>query len=335
MKDTEKVLVMKCSEQISKIEKPLIMQSGLTSFAKMMQGLEDLKQIGFLEREKAEKDEEFLQIIPYVVFESGDGSIVSYRRSSKGGEGRLQGKKTIGFGGHINSDDIPDMGNIEKGDFLMSYINGTRREILEECGLKIDRNRIMDSIVGLIHERENEVGRVHIGVVHKIVLSEIEVKIILNHNIEEHEEISIEDIDSIRKSIENNDMEKWSELAMKTLELFDGKSPEIPEIERRRKRLHFALMASQTFGAAVSDMIACSEKESEAYSESEEKMETAIFMLLTFVAFMEFNHDTKEMGFVETIPEVNMEITKILMSIPDQDLRKVSEFVDKVNEKNK
>ena len=58
----------------------------------------------FLPREKAENDRRYRQIIPYVVLRYGD-DLFSYVRIS-GSEARLEGKVSVGIGGHVSRADL-------------------------------------------------------------------------------------------------------------------------------------------------------------------------------------------------------------------------------------
>lgn len=66
-----------------------------------------LREATFLERDAAERDEGYRQIIPYVVLRAPAG-IFSYARTSRGREARLHGLRSIGVGGHVNPGDLPD-----------------------------------------------------------------------------------------------------------------------------------------------------------------------------------------------------------------------------------
>ena len=117
----------------------------------------------FVARSSAEKDPAFKQIIPYVLLVHG-GKVLHYVRGKKSGEQRLVSKGSIGIGGHMNEQD--------EGLFALdeaAYMEGVRREISEE--LKIGtayRNRV----VALLNDDSNEVGEVHMGVVHVFELEE-------------------------------------------------------------------------------------------------------------------------------------------------------------------
>src|SRR4051794_4402606 len=57
----------------------------------------------FAPRGQVEEDDRFVQVIPYIVL-SWDGCVLSYQRVG-GGEARLRGRRSIGFGGLINLSD--------------------------------------------------------------------------------------------------------------------------------------------------------------------------------------------------------------------------------------
>ena len=115
----------------------------------------------FLPRSKAEDDPTHKQIIPYAVF-TCEGKILHYVRGAKSGEKRLVAKGSIGIGGHINDGD----------ESLFSYDRdayraAVHREIEEE--LKFEGG-YEDRVAALINDDSNEVGRVHLGIVHIVTL---------------------------------------------------------------------------------------------------------------------------------------------------------------------
>ena len=121
----------------------------------------------FMARSAAETDPSFKQIIPYVLLVHG-GKVLHYVRGKKSGEQRLASKGSIGIGGHMN--------DMDEGLFALdeaAYLEGVRRETCEE--LKINtpfRNRV----VALLNDDSNEVGQVHMGVVHVFDLDEPNVE---------------------------------------------------------------------------------------------------------------------------------------------------------------
>ncbi|MBR5243618.1 MAG: hypothetical protein IKW13_05220, partial [Thermoguttaceae bacterium] len=64
----------------------------------------------FMRRGDAERDPEFKQLIPYIIFvcedaTTGRPSVFAYRRGDGQGETRLRSKWSVGVGGHINEVD--------------------------------------------------------------------------------------------------------------------------------------------------------------------------------------------------------------------------------------
>ena len=114
--------------------------------------------LSYQPRDTVETDPSFKQLIPYCVFrhEPPDGPAVfwSYRRS-KGGEARLDAKRSLGVGGHISSID----GEVGPN----AYQVGMQRELDEEVAIDGDHSQ---RLIGLINDDSNEVGRVHLGFVH-------------------------------------------------------------------------------------------------------------------------------------------------------------------------
>ncbi len=119
----------------------------------------------FMPRSQAETDPSFKQLIPYVILTSG-GRYLSYVRGQRAGEARLVGRRSIGIGGHINpADDMP----LFNGDFRETYLAAVEREVDEEVEVAASHT---DSVVALLNDDSNEVGQVHLGIVHLWDLAE-------------------------------------------------------------------------------------------------------------------------------------------------------------------
>jgi predicted NUDIX family phosphoesterase len=117
----------------------------------------------FMKRSQAEKDPSFKQLIPYVIM-SCDGKYLSYVRGRRAGETRLVGLRSIGIGGHINpSDDMPLF-----KDFYDTYLAAVKREVDEEVAVETEYT---DRVVALLNDESNEVGSVHLGIVHHWILN--------------------------------------------------------------------------------------------------------------------------------------------------------------------
>lgn len=121
----------------------------------------------FLPRAEAENDPSYKQIIPYAIIAHGD-RVLHYVRGKKAGEQRLVAKGSIGIGGHMNDNDESLFAFDEA-----AYRAGVEREVNEE--IAIDTS-FTDDIVALLNDDSNEVGRVHLGIVHAFRLAEPKVQ---------------------------------------------------------------------------------------------------------------------------------------------------------------
>ena len=156
----------------------------------------------FMPRSIAEKSPEFKQLIPYVLM-SCNGKFLSYVRGKRAGEKRLVGNRSMGIGGHINPIDTETSSN--EADFREVYDCAVKREIEEE--VHVDAN-VTDSIIGLLNDDTNEVGQVHLGVVHHWQLD--------SENVTKREQMinqisfmSVPDLVAVR-----DEMETWSQLCL-------------------------------------------------------------------------------------------------------------------------
>ncbi|MFR2948619.1 MAG: hypothetical protein ACLTNK_04700, partial [Akkermansia muciniphila] len=160
----------------------------------------------FMDREAAENDPSHKQIIAYAIF-CHQGRILHYTRGGSGGEARLHDKGSIGIGGHINPVDR------QSGhDDVSTYLAGVEREIREE--LVIDGN-CTQRVLGVINDDTNDVGAVHLGIVHLFELDTDRVRAneaaLANLRFVSPEELSGEMFEKL---------ETWSQLA---LELFKNR----------------------------------------------------------------------------------------------------------------
>ena len=121
----------------------------------------------FLRRSLAEKDPGHKQIIPYVLLAHGE-RVLFYIRGKKAGEQRLVAKGSLGIGGHMNESDESLFALDEA-----AYRAGVEREVAEE--IKIE-TKFDDRVVALLNDDSNEVGQVHLGIVHVFRLAEPKVK---------------------------------------------------------------------------------------------------------------------------------------------------------------
>ncbi|MFO0956640.1 MAG: NUDIX domain-containing protein [Isosphaeraceae bacterium] len=120
---------------------------------------------GFRPRSEVEDDPSLKQIIPYVIFRSGD-RVFCYTRGKSGGEARLKRLRSLGVGGHVDESDADGRATLD------AYELALRRELEEEVAIE-SPGTIRP--VGLINDDSNPVGRVHLGVVHVYELERPEV----------------------------------------------------------------------------------------------------------------------------------------------------------------
>lgn len=110
----------------------------------------------FRPRSEVEDDPSLKQIIPYVVFRSGD-AVFCYTRGGGGGEARLRRRRSLGVGGHVAEADADGRGTLD------AYEIALRRELDEEVEIASPGTLRR---VGLINDDSTPVGSVHLGVVH-------------------------------------------------------------------------------------------------------------------------------------------------------------------------
>jgi len=157
----------------------------------------------FLRRSLAEKDPGHKQIIPYVLLAHGN-RVLFYVRGKKAGEQRLVAKGSIGIGGHMNESDESLFALDEA-----AYRAGVEREVGEE--IKIE-TKFDDRVVALLNDDSNEVGQVHLGIVHVFRLAEPKIK--KNEAmITELAFLSREELVARRDSLET-----WSQICLDSLE---------------------------------------------------------------------------------------------------------------------
>lgn len=118
----------------------------------------------YMDRDIAEESPQFKQIIAYAIF-CCNGKVLAYARTKKGGETRLHDKMSLGIGGHIN----PIDGLAEN---LSTYLAGVEREIREEISFS---GTATQQLYAVINDDTNEVGSVHLGIVHRFELDSEEV----------------------------------------------------------------------------------------------------------------------------------------------------------------
>jgi predicted NUDIX family phosphoesterase len=165
----------------------------------------DANNVQFRPRNEVEVDPNFKQLIPYMIFchtdTSGHISIFQYVRGKGMGESRLHQKRSIGIGGHIAAED-------QRQHSEDIYREGMLRELHEEVIL---HTTFTEQCVGLINDDSTEVGRVHLGIVH--CLNVTEPNIISNET--DLLESGFMPLNELKKHREQ--MESWSAISLDAL----------------------------------------------------------------------------------------------------------------------
>jgi predicted NUDIX family phosphoesterase len=163
----------------------------------------------FTSRAPAETDPSLKQIIPYVLLVHGD-RVLHYVRGKKAGEQRLVAKGSIGIGGHMNDHD--------EGLFALdreAYEAAVQREVGEELRLGA---RYTNHVVALLNDDSNDVGKVHLGVVHVFRLESDDVQ---------KGEAMITDLqflDRAQLAQRHEAMESWSQICFDHLDVLLAKA---------------------------------------------------------------------------------------------------------------
>lgn len=131
---------------------------------KYLETLLDPMHTSYLARPEAEQDPSYKQLIPYCIFKCGD-LVFAYTRGTKQGESRLHAKRSIGVGGHIST--------LDRDSADEPYLAGMSRELEEEVSIE---TRFQEQLVGLINDDSNDVGKVHLGIVHVFDLDQPKVE---------------------------------------------------------------------------------------------------------------------------------------------------------------
>lgn len=157
----------------------------------------------FMARSLAELDPNFKQIIPYALLVH-DGKVLHYVRGKKAGEQRLVAKGSIGIGGHLN--------NLDEGLFALdrdAYLAGVQREVTEELDVA---TTFENHIVALLNDDSNDVGKVHLGVVHILKLA--------SPNVKKRESVitSLEFLSANELQAKRENLESWSQICVDNLD---------------------------------------------------------------------------------------------------------------------
>lgn len=216
-------------------------------------------------------DPSFKQIIPYCVILCGP-NVFTYTRSRSSAEDRLHDKLSIGIGGHVNDKD-----DVEP---FWSYLKGVIRELKEEIGLEVNHDAAQKTLHGLINNDEDEVGRLHLGLVHIINVTEQGAAMILKNC--EKTEIDSPRFVSINELGKNaglyTQLERWSQFVAEKL-VSDLGSPGQWTNQGMRERIGLVAIAAGNLGARAAALLM--QEEPQGFDLSRGDLERALGELAT------------------------------------------------------
>lgn len=118
-------------------------------------------------------DDAYRQVLPYVTVRDNDLLLLPYLRGKGVSEGRLEGKVSVAFGGHVDMVDVVQVNSVI--DFIATVKLNIQRELEEELVVFVkDSDKPEDQDVpvmsagelkfnGIINDHSDEVGRLHLG----------------------------------------------------------------------------------------------------------------------------------------------------------------------------
>lgn len=162
----------------------------------------------FLDRDAAEADPTHKQIIPYSIFRH-KGRILHYTRGKSGGESRLHAQGSIGIGGHINPIDTQDADSYGHA----TYMAGVERELDEELNIT---GSFSQKVIAVLNDDSNEVGEVHLGIVHLFELESDDV----TSNEDSLANLAWQTPDRLKGELFES-LETWSQLCIAAIDEWD------------------------------------------------------------------------------------------------------------------
>lgn len=156
----------------------------------------------FMRRGDAEGDIGFKQPVSYIILINRHlNKVFAYQRAVKDKqypEKRLQGKWSIGIGGHMEQKDVATR------SFILDVIY---REMEEEFNVKPEKIEI----VGFINDDSDSVGKVHIGVVGICYTDKTSIQ----KNDAESINTGFRSLQELRQIAQTDDIESWSKILIK------------------------------------------------------------------------------------------------------------------------
>jgi predicted NUDIX family phosphoesterase/dephospho-CoA kinase len=167
-KSREKVLAYRTFE----LDSISVWQGVQTTWKRIAKSIFTRLQHHYIHRFDVEQDNNFTQILTYVLVSRGD-ALLAYRRGTYNRVDKfLQGALCVGFGGHVVETDL-DLFNVE----TMGIYECAARELMEELRLppadvqRLRRHEGLD-IVGIINDDSSDTGRRHLAFVMRYEVSQ-------------------------------------------------------------------------------------------------------------------------------------------------------------------
>lgn len=217
---------------------------GFTNDSTIISKLFNTDRLHIFDRSVVENNDDYKQLIAYVLLENENGEILSYRRGSYSTANKklLEGAICIGFGGHVRKDDY----NPKNGNYWLFPPNdlGTKaasiREIREELHFnKYDFWGTINNLqtIGLINDDSSPTGLRHLAIVLKAKLTSKFDIARFNHGSSSEKairEITLRNVTNLWNNYYQ--LEFWSQLLCKNL------FPEPEDLEKtfilpRRKKV--------------------------------------------------------------------------------------------------
>ncbi|KAA6324186.1 hypothetical protein EZS27_026458 [termite gut metagenome] len=177
-------------------------------YKKYLNILSDRKNLTIISRDEANKKHELKQLTAYVLLKGSKGDYLSYQRGNYSNKNQLlKNVLCIGFGGHVNCNDVDDLFGIGNGGIW----NAAYREVAEE----IKNLRLYDfKPIGVINDDSSYLGLTHFAFV-------LEASLPKNFAIEKYNtELSINKLRFLSKQdlCDNyHKLEFWSQILAKQL----------------------------------------------------------------------------------------------------------------------
>jgi len=153
----------------------------------------------FLSRPQMEQNFNYKQIIPYLVFKYQDKFFLM-QRGGQASESRLRSKFSLGIGGHIREDDM-------QGSSIFDW---ARREFAEEVDYQ---GKLEVTMLGVLNDDSNDVGRVHLGLVMLLVGDSDQIAV--KSELKSGELLTVEECGLFELKMEN-----WSKLVFDYLKKY-------------------------------------------------------------------------------------------------------------------